>query len=134
MDDPKGKHGDGIRQKTANIHERLLALLLDVAPHVQDPGLSSEPERSTQISRPAMREWTENRLADFNLWVTGISILLARPGVSPSLHVFKPVIESLLMLLASFLDVCRNSGDKDVAFGMCTDTNSDSHLRHTDSQ
>jgi len=123
---------DDVRRKTAIIHEKLLGLLLDVAPLAQDEQIRSGRESPTQISRLAMREWTENRLADFNLWVTGISVL-GKPGVSSSLHLFKPVIESLLTLLGSFLDMYRNSGEKDTSFVVCDDINPRSRLRHTDS-
>jgi len=111
---------DDLRRQTALIHKRLLDLL-HVALRAQDQQTSSE-EGSSRVYRPWMRDWTENRLADLNLWVDGISAL-AGPGASSSLRVFKPVIESLLTLLGSFLDMCRKSGDRENIFGVGDDTN-----------
>jgi hypothetical protein len=121
-----------LRQKTARAHEKLLCLLLDVAPRVKSQELRSERESLTQTSHPAIREWTENRLADFNLWITGINFL-ARPEVFSSLGPVKSVIASLLTLLESLLDVCRTSGDKNMARGLSADTDLHSCSRHADS-
>jgi hypothetical protein len=100
---------DDIRQKTARVHEGLLSLLLDVAP--QTPSQGPIRKVSIWISQPVMREWTENRLADFNLWVTGISAL-ARSEVSPSMYPLISLMASLLTILASSLEFCRNIGNK----------------------
>jgi hypothetical protein len=122
---------DDLRQKTARAHEKLLCLLLDVAPQVKSQDSRSERKPITQTSQPAIRDWTENRLADFNLWITGIDFL-ARPEVFPSLGPVKSVIASLLTLLESLLDVCRTSGDKNMAHGLSADTDFHSHSRRPD--
>jgi hypothetical protein len=123
---------DDIRRKTARAHEKLLCLLLDVAPRVKSQELRSERGSLTQTSYPAIREWTENRLADFNLWITGLEFLV-RPEVFSSLGPIKSVIASLLTLLESLLAVCRTSGDKDMARGLGAYTDFHSCSRHADS-
>ena len=123
---------DDIRQKTAIVHEKLVSLLLEVAPHVREEESRRKKELLIRGFQPAMGEWTENRLADFNLWITGLEFLV-RPEVFSSLGPIKSVIASLLTLLESLLAVCRTSGDKDMARGLGAYTDFHSCSRHADS-
>ena len=108
---------DDIRQRTARVREKLVSLLLDAAPQRQ----KSKRGPSIQTIQPAIREWTENRLADLDLWTAGISVL-NKPGVSYSLDLIKSTIASLLTLLSSLLDVCLSLGEQDLNYGSCADT------------
>jgi hypothetical protein len=80
----------------------------------QKPSDQVEVE-SGQVSHSALREWTENRLADMNLWITGTGAmarseasldtrLLSHPGL-------KSAIATLLMILESYVDSCRTHGN-----------------------
>lgn len=112
---------DDIRQRTGRVRQKLLSLLLDAAPQTERQESKSKRRLSLQNSQPAMREWTENRLADLDLWTAGISVL-NRPGVFYALNLIKPTIASLLMLLGSLLDACHSLGDENPNYGSCADT------------
>jgi hypothetical protein len=57
-------------------------------------------------------EWAENRLADFNLWVSGTGALAGRRASLDHRLRTKPeacaVIANLLRLLAGTVDECKN--------------------------
>jgi hypothetical protein len=59
-------------------------------------------------------EWAENRLADFNLWVSGIGASARSRASLDSRLALKPeireVIANLLRLLAGVVDECRKLG------------------------
>lgn len=107
---------DDIRQKTAIVHEKLVSLLLEVAPHVREEESRRKKELLIRGFQPAMGEWTENRLADLSLWINNLRFM-ARPEVSAVLYHLKSAIASLLALLGSLLEVCRISGEEEIARG-----------------
>lgn len=124
-----------MHRKTASAYSKLLALLADIAPQEptsaersQDEDISNsfdtqygtreklQEDLGNQITRSAMREWTENRLADLRLWINGTGVL-ARSEASldtrlSSHRAVKAVIASLLMILESSIDICRTFGNE----------------------
>jgi len=65
-------------------------------------------------------EWAENRLADFNLWVSGIGALARGRASLDSRMALKPeardVIANLLRLLAGVVDECKMLGQAGAQF------------------
>lgn len=59
-------------------------------------------------------EWAENRLADFNLWVSGIGALAPGRASLDSRLALKPealqIITNLLRLLTLTVDECKRLG------------------------
>ena len=65
-------------------------------------------------------EWAENRLADFNLWVSGIGALARGRASLDSRLALQPdiveVIANLLHLLAGLVDECKDLGQVELPF------------------
>ena len=65
-------------------------------------------------------EWAENRLADFNLWVSGIGASARSRASLDSRMALKPeardVIANLLRLLAGVVDECKKLGQARPSF------------------
>ena len=65
-------------------------------------------------------EWAENRLADFNLWVSGIGASARGRASLDSRMALKPeardVIANLLRLLAGVVDECKKLGQAEAQF------------------
>lgn len=72
----------------------------------------------TDYLKVEKNEWAENRLADFNLWISGIGASSPSRASLDSRLALKPeareVIANLLRLLAGVVDDCKSLGQSEL--------------------
>ncbi|KAL7966317.1 ankyrin repeat-containing domain protein [Trichoderma sp. SZMC 28014] len=82
-------------------------------------------------------EWAENRLGDFNLWISGTGALAdGRASLDHRLRDTpeeRPIIANLLLLLAGIVDKCKTSSDTAVSEAIDNNDNGGNPILSTES-